>query len=403
MKKSFNSCVLAALALASIISACKSSVQDDGSLQIAKRDVINLEGTFEDNFLDSWEYFMLEDDNPDAFLGEIEGIFYDDGLYFLLSGQHYGQTKIKVFDSQGHYLNDIGRVGRARDEYLHICDWAINTVDDEILAFDNFAQEIKRYNYKGELLGVIPVVPTTPTDGFLEAEFVKYLSNGSIMEYSGLAIIPSYDCFMLGKDGKRYSPFKMTDYCQYCDMDPMEYLSMAGDVGGTMFTSAFSDVLSDTTYLLRLLDNHIYRLADDSVECLANMAFLPEMPVKMKRNYDYQNDDVYEAHSIPSFFYDMKDYLYMWYHHDNEYVFEKSTSKMYHISHDSLHVSLPEIWPKTICGNTIIGCANEYYMNQALKHLDSRDYDNRYTPELEAFYRKAAKHGNAAIIIAHYK
>ena len=403
MKRSFKSCFLAVLVATFMMSACNGGVQPDGSLQITNKDVINLESSFENNFLESWEYFFLEDDNPDAFMGDINGILYDDGIFFLFSGQYMGDSKLKAFDAQGHFLNDIGRVGRARDEYLHVSDWAINTTDNEILALDNFAQEIKRYSYSGEFLGQIPVAPTKPTDGFLEADFVKHLSNGSIIEYGGLAIIPSYDCFMLGKDGKRYSPFEMTDYRQYCEMDPMEYLRMTGDVGGAMFTTAFSNVLSDTTYLVRLLDNHIYRLANDSVECLANMAFLPEMPLKMKRNYDFQEDDVYDGHTIPNFFYDMKDYLYLWYYYDDEYLFEKSTSKMYHMTHDTLNVSIPDIGPITICDNTIIGCVSDYYAGKALKLMDSPDYDHRYTPELEALYRKVATHENAAIVIAHFK
>lgn len=403
MKKSFDSSFIAALFAAFMMSACNGGDQSDGSLQITNKDVINLESSFENNFLESWEYFFLEDDNPNAFMGDINGILYDDGIFFLLSGQYMGDSKLKAFDAQGHFLNDIGRVGRARDEFLHISDWAINTVDNEILALDNYAQEIKRYSYSGEFLGQIPVAPTKPTDGFLGADFVKYLSNGSIMEYGGLAIIPSYDCYMLGKDGKKYSPFKMTDFRQYCEMDPMEYLRRAGDVAGAMFTTAFSNVLSDTTYLVRLLDNHIYRLANDSVECLANMVFMPDMPLKMKRNYDFQEDDVYDGHTIPNFFYDMKDYLYLWYYYDDEYLFEKSTSKMYHMTHDTLNVSIPDIGPITICDNTIIGCVSDYYAGKALKLMDSPDYDHRYTPELEALYRKVAQHENAAIVIAHYK
>ena len=123
----------------------------------------------------------------------------------------------------------------------------------------------------------------------------------------------------------------------------------------------------------------------------------------MKCDYDYETDDKYHGRSIPNFFLDMKDYLYIWYYYDNEYVFEKSTSKMYHITHDSLHVSVPETAAMTICDNTIIGNAEDYYVREAIKHMDSPDYDHRYTPEVEAFYRKVSESDCPAIIIAHYK
>jgi hypothetical protein len=38
-----------------------------------------------------------------------------------------------------------------------------------------------------------------------------------------------------------------------------------------------------------------------------------------------------------------------------------------------------------------------------LEFIDSKDYDHRYTPEVEAFYRKVKDCTNPPIIIAHYK
>ena len=61
---SFSAAILSALLLCS----CKSNVSTDSSLQITKDDVIHLEGSFDDNFLDSWDYILLEDDNFDAII-----------------------------------------------------------------------------------------------------------------------------------------------------------------------------------------------------------------------------------------------------------------------------------------------------------------------------------------------
>ena len=135
------------------------------------------------------------------------------------------------------------------------------------------------------------------------------------------------------------------------------------------------------------------------------MAFMPEIPDKVKFDYEYSSnpdEEKYAGHVIPNFFYDMKDYMYIWYYYDNEYLFDKKSSKMYHFNHDTLHVSVPEMGNISICDNTIVGVASEYYINQALNRLNSRDYDHRYTPELKEFYRKASRHDNAAIVIATY-
>ena len=90
-------------------------------------DVIRLNGTFDDNFLGSWEYIILEDDNLEAELGIInQGVQYDDGLFFINSSMNnYNSTTIRVFDRSGRYLNNIGRIGRGRNEVLNLIYWIL--------------------------------------------------------------------------------------------------------------------------------------------------------------------------------------------------------------------------------------------------------------------------------------
>ena len=223
------------------------------------------------------------------------------------------------------------------------------------------------------------------------------------MYQGGLAIIPTLDYYYIKPDGTCHSPLQKTGYHSYCDMDPYEFIEIAGDIGFIGTPIYHSNLLSDTAYLLRVLDNHIYKASADSVQCLANMTFIPEVPEKTKLNFDYEAEEKYFGRSIPNYMYDMKDYLYMWYYHGGEYLFEKTTSKVYHISHDSLHVSLPEISSIAIFDNTIIGCVSDYALNDALERMESKDYDHRYSPDVEAFYRKARRCENPPIIIAHYK
>ena len=62
---SFSAAVLSAL----LIFSCKTDVRTDDIPQITKNDVIPLEGSFDDNYLESWDYILLDDDNLDGILG----------------------------------------------------------------------------------------------------------------------------------------------------------------------------------------------------------------------------------------------------------------------------------------------------------------------------------------------
>ena len=70
-----------------MVCSCKSSVaNDDDVLQITADDVTHLDGTFEDNFMESWEYILLEDDANETIIpGTVLEVKYDEGLYFIQS------------------------------------------------------------------------------------------------------------------------------------------------------------------------------------------------------------------------------------------------------------------------------------------------------------------------------
>ena len=57
------------LVAALLLSSCKTEVKHDSSLQITKNDVIHLDGSFDHNFLESWEYVMLDDDRREDING----------------------------------------------------------------------------------------------------------------------------------------------------------------------------------------------------------------------------------------------------------------------------------------------------------------------------------------------
>ena len=200
---SFSTAILSALLLCS----CKSNVSTDSSLQITKDDVIHLEGSFDDNFLESWDYILLDDDNLDGILGNNYRVQYDDGLFFLddIRPMNYA---IKVFDSTGHYLNDIGRMGRARNEFLFIDEWIIDPYRNQVLLincngyYSNVT--IKRYDYQGNFISQTET--DTLTDQYHIGKVIKCMSDGSILVENNLSFKPIYEYFYIHPDGTFSTP-----------------------------------------------------------------------------------------------------------------------------------------------------------------------------------------------------
>ena len=73
------------------------------------------------------------------------------------------------------------------------------------------------------------------------------------------------------------------------------------------------------------------------------------------------------------------------------------------MKHDTLHVSVPNLRTENVYGNTIIGCVEHWDIQEKNSQMDSKDYDHRYSPQLEAFYRKIRNCENPVIVRIHYK
>lgn len=397
----------ALLTAASLLSACKSNIYSGGTMQITKDDVIHLDGTLEDNFIKSWEYILL-DESTDALLGTInDAIRYDDGLFFIHSDMDKAST-IKVFDRSGHYLNDIGRIGRARNEYLSLDSWNLDTHRNEVLIVNGDGYDgkatIKRFDYQGKFLGHIDI-DSIGKEYVTVNGFAKCHSDGSLLMKDYMHSFPTHDYFILHPDGSASPLFEMSEYHQmHAPVDPALVLQQGGFKNENMnwgheIVSGVFNLHSDTTYLTRALDNHIYRICGDSAECIAELSFIPNPPEKFKNGLGYEEEtDPYSTF----YFADMKDYLRVGYK-DGIYLFDKSTYKLYHTNHDAINTSFPDTRILSVSDNDLIGFVDEFFISDALKLMSSPNYDHRYTPEVEDFYRKAKNCENPPIVIAHYK
>ncbi|MBO4561920.1 MAG: 6-bladed beta-propeller, partial [Bacteroidaceae bacterium] len=260
--------LFAFLTAASLLCACKGNIHPGGTMQITKDDVIHLDGTLEDNFMKSWEYILL-DESTDALLGTInDAIRYDDGLFFIHSDMDKAST-IKVFDRSGHYLNDIGRIGRARNEYLSLDSWNLDTHRNEVLIVNGDGYDgkatIKRFDYQGKFLGQIDI-DSIGKEYVTVNGFAKCYSDGSLLMKDYMHSFPTYDYFILHTDGSASPLFEMSEYHQmHAPVDPALVLQQGGFKNENMnwgheIVSGVFNLHSDTTYLTRALDNHIYRI-----------------------------------------------------------------------------------------------------------------------------------------------
>lgn len=401
--KFYPLCIFAA---ASLLFSCKNGA-DTG--------VIRLDGTFNDNYLESWEYIILEDDNLEAELGEItQPIQYDDGLFFIHSAveEDNNHATIKVFDRSGRYLNNIGRIGRAANECLSLDYWTLDRVNNELIVAQGngygASVTIKRYDYKGNFIGKTE----TDTLGYncILMGIAKIESDGTLLIQDGrVHSSPSHEFFHIHPDGSISTPLELSEYHLNYTVADMSTFFINGVIGtdmeaGNIHTEGSCNRCSDTTYVLRKMDNNIYRLYGDKAESVAKIPFLADAPDRLKKGIDYKDEEQSRDYSACSFI-DMNDFVYfgLYSPSDADYLFDKSTKRFYEMEIDTINASLPIHGYFSIYDNELISYVDMYYIDMALDIMDSKDYDHRYKPDVEAFYRKARNCKNPPIIIAHYK
>ena len=411
MRKSFvTAFMFAAFFGAVVLCSCKGGTQSGDVMQISESDIISLDGTFDDNFLESWEYVILEE-SPEAAIGSVERIRYDDGLFFVHCNMG-NETTIKVFDRSGRYLNNIGRIGRARNEYLNLDHWDVDLYRNEVLVLNGDGFEgttrIRRYDYQGNFLGVTDL-DTIGREFVTVNGFVKCLSDGSFLMNDLMHTFPTHDYFILHPDGHAVALFDLPEYYMLeVPVDFEDILSGNTNRGekmtmGTMLLCGDSDMSSDTTYLMRRLDNRIYRVFGDKAEPVAQLSFMPTPPDKYKKGFHLSLDDEIIMHKCTADgLVDMKHRVSIGYN-QTCYFLDKASCKMYKVDPDTVNASFPAITCQSIMGNDVIGVVIEPFIDEALKRIESKDYDHCYKPDVEEFYRKVRNCQNPVIVIGHYK
>ena len=117
--------------------------------------------TFDDNrFIDSCTFVALES-SLKALIGYISQMTVYNNRYYILDGQ---RMQLKVFDSAGNFLLNIGSKGNGAEEYLSIGAFVINEKDNKICLFDPACSSVHEYRLDGHF-----IKSTKYEDGRLDA------------------------------------------------------------------------------------------------------------------------------------------------------------------------------------------------------------------------------------------
>lgn len=210
--------------------------------------VIPVEDSDAKNFLDVMAdkrtYIFLDDKSIDATVALIDKVMIDDGKLFIShrtgTGLYDENEYISVFDMEGRLINKISRIGRARDEYVSLISWCLDTDRKQVIINDAF-NSLKRFSYDGKYVSSLPL-------GEYDIWNILYV-NGHI--YGG----------MLMPNDKADDIIEIKDDGSFIPLLPFRGLydesNFTGGIG-----SAQQHVAKNLKefYHLRLFDNILYRI-----------------------------------------------------------------------------------------------------------------------------------------------
>lgn len=139
-----------------LLFGCKKRSQDQENTDltfISQNKIVTIDKmAFDDaRFIDSCVFIPLETSDL-GLIGEITQIETFLDRYYIYDKK---TKKLKVFNSNGKYLFDIGKEGEGPGEYQGICSFYINEKENKIGIFDPLKMAVHEYNLNGDFLQTI--------------------------------------------------------------------------------------------------------------------------------------------------------------------------------------------------------------------------------------------------------
>ncbi len=218
-----------------LIAGCSSKVSQPESAEIVPYN--GSDGSSLSTFIRSIE--VVKPDHQQSITIGTFCVVRQEGDCFYI-GDISGSKLIYRFDRQGHFLNSIGKTGRASGEYLQLDDFYIDPDTDELYVLSNPDGRLCRYRKNGEFIDQRNIPDRTGSFTKLGTDFWLYegFNNGKYPERllrvdSSLQIVGKY----LPSDTKSLEPGI-----------------------GPVFVSA-----PDEAYLFNAFESVVYRIMPDTV------------------------------------------------------------------------------------------------------------------------------------------
>ena len=258
-----------------------------------------------DAIADSMNYILLEESSIESLVGSIYGVQMDDGKLFVAHNPGSRREEdqiITVYDLDGHYLNRIGRKGRARNEFIQIKSWCLDIERNEVLILDNSSHAIKRHAYDGTYISQISL----PDYQYIERIFMV---SGKIY---GQTLTPddTADNLMLINDDGTFNVL----------LDKREIVTDNFGIGSTSGMMA-ADMTS--FYHMRPFDRNLYKITGSTVDTCGFFDFLKVPPANILKNFTTDYTDYLMA--IPAIGTQTSDYLILQLFGSSRYVYNKQT------------------------------------------------------------------------------
>ena len=221
--------------------------------------------SFLDEMTGGRTYVLLEESSIDAVVLDIDKVMVDDGKLFIQhspsssSFNFEENVEISVFDMDGRFLNKIGRKGRARNEYVNLETWCLDTRRKEVVIVDSDFKTMKRYTYDGTFVSSVTLKEYAPMWNLMYV-------NGKL--YANM-LLPNKvaDDIIVFKDDGSFVPL-MTPRANMLELGPFSGGGGMGNIRQIINPSL------ESFYHLRLYDNVLYRIQDDKAHPCGSFDFI---------------------------------------------------------------------------------------------------------------------------------
>lgn len=389
--------VVATITAAALLAACgskgKKSVPEDGVPVINKEDIHMMPA---DSVIDlslyteSWDTVYLEATDK-SLVGDIRKVSFYDGLLFVGSQYSSQDYVIMVFDDRGHYLNRIGNKGRARQEYLDISCWTVDSVRSEVLIYDRTSQRILYYNYSGKYLRDLSIPEELQSCTFIS---INALHDSSVllnclMSSTYNEINYGSNLIAVHPDGTYQMLLPEIDVTRSSAMWPVMY----------------NEFIDGELWTIPALSNRVYRITDTlNVDCILEAGY-----VEMSHNTHL---DFSAKYNYLRAAFNTKDFLFYRYDNNDYRDAEWFNYKLFMIDKSTLRCYYPDVRygeSQLLYYENTIGCCNEVMIynltpETAAYYIEDPDYNyklEKMTPQEQALCRKVSGLKNPVLLLYH--